>query len=195
MLPPHEGNTGKMKTFKNRKFAVLITVIVAIIATLFGVYKSTSRLSKDIEAMFYDGVTLSKEGYVQPSIASHLKSHTDAALNMATILVKYPQLKDDADNVMRLRRELLDAESIGNKSETFRKMSASVNSITQAALKADLSERDAAAVNQYASTITGAETAIRNSAYNQTASMRWSEQSSITRLIGILLPVRQPEFF
>ena len=173
----------------------MITVIVAIIATLLGVYKSMVRLSGEIEAMFYDGVPLSKEGYLQPGIASHLKSHTDATLNMATILVNYPQLKNDADNVLRLRRELLDAQSIGNKSDAFRKMSSSVYSITQAALKADLSERDTAAVNQYASTITGAETAIRNSAYNQTASMRWMEQSSITRLIGLLLPVRGPEFF
>jgi len=185
----------RMMVLKNRKVAVLITIVVAVLATLFGVNRSLARLSRSIERMFYDGVYLESEKYTQPSLDSQIAKHTDATLGLATILTNYSGLHDDAEFVIALRRELLDAESIGDKSLAFWTMSRYVNSLVQATAEVGLSARDSDAVSQYSSTINGAEAFIRGAAYNQAVSKQWNEQSSIARAIGLLLPVREPEMF
>ena len=184
-----------MVFLRNRKIAVLIAVVVIILATLFGVGRSLSRLSRDIESMFYDGVYLESEGYTQPGIDSQISKHADATLGLATILTNYTELRDDAEFVLTLRRELLDAESIGDKSLAFWRMSSYVYSLTQAASNVNLTDRDLDAVSQYSSTINGAETFIRGAAYNQAVTLRWNEQSFFARIIGMFVPVREPESF
>ena len=173
----------------------MITVVVAAVATLIGVNRSLTRLSRDIEQTFYDGVYLESEGYTQPGIALQLNNHANATLGLATILINYPELRDDAEEVLRLRRELLDADSISDKSLAYMMMSRAVYSLTQASSEVDLSERDMEAIAQYSSTITGAEIFIRDSAYNQTLSSRWNEQSFFARVIRFLAPVKEPESF
>ena len=184
-----------MTFLTNRRIAVLISVVVAIVATLVAVNRSMTHLSRDIERMFYDGVPLEREGYTQPSIDSQLKKHADATLGLATILVNYSELHDDAENVLRLRRELLDAESIGEKSLAFLMMSRAVYSLSQVASEVAMTEQDKEALSQYSSTINGAEAFIRDSAYNQTNTARWNERSAIARIICFFVPVREPEAF
>ena len=184
-----------MHALKNRKTAVLIAVVAAILATLFGVDRSLTRLDWEIEAMFYDGVVLESEGYTQPGIALQLDKHTDAALRLATILVNYPELQSSAEKVMESRRRLLASESIGDKSLAFWMMSQDVNNLAQAASDVDLTQRDMEAVLQYSATISGAEAFIRGAAYNRTVSDLWNEQSYITRIISKLLKTREPDTF
>jgi len=174
---------------------VLITIVVAVLATLIGVNKSLARLSRDIERMFYDGVYLESERYTQPSLDSQIAKHADATLGLATILTNYSELHDGAEEVLQLRRNLLSAESIGDKSLAFWTMSRYVYSLVQAAEDVGLSARDADALSEYSSTISGAEAFIKGAAYNQAASKQWNEQSSIARMLSMVLPVREPEMF
>ena len=185
----------EMGFLKNRKIAVLIAFVIAVLATLFGVHRSLSFLSGDIERMFYDGVYLDDEGYTQPGIDSQVSRYAAATLDIASVLVLYPVLSDSAEEVMQLRRVLLDAQSIGDKSLAFWTMSRYVNSLIQAAAGVDLSERDMEVVSVHSRTISGAEGFIREAAYNQRVSERWSEQSALARLIGAFTPVREPEMF
>ena len=184
-----------MGFLKNRKIAILIAVVVAVLATLFGVHRSLSRLSGDIERMFYDGVYLDDERYTQPGIDSQISRHAAATLDLASVLVNYPELKDSAEEVMQLRRVLLDAQGIGDKSLAFWAMSRYVNSLIQAVASVDLAGRDMEAVSVHSRTISGAEGFIRGAAYNQRVSERWNEQSALARLIGAFTPVKEPEMF
>ena len=184
-----------MSVFKDRKIAVLIAVVVIVLATLLGVRGSLSRLSRDIELMFYDGVYMERDGYTQPSIDSQLKRHADATLGLATVLMGYQELEDSAEEVIRLRRVLLEADAIGDKSFAFWNMSRYVYSLTQAAADVALSERDLEAVSSYSATITGAEGFIRDAAYNQESNRLWNEQSFIARIISMLIPIKQPGMF
>ena len=184
-----------MRLLKNRKIAILITVVVVIAAVLFGVNKSLSHLSRDVESMFYDGVYLESGGYTQPGIDSQLIKHADASLGIATILTNYSELHDSAEEVIKLRRELLSAVSISEKSLAFWRMSRDVYALTQAASEASLTERDMAAIAQYSSTINGVETFIRGAAYNEKVAELWSERSVFARIIGTILPARAPEMF
>ena len=184
-----------MTVLKNRKIAVLITIVVVALTTLISVNRSLMRLSRDIERMFYDGVYLESDGYTQPGIDSQIKKHAEATLGLATTLTNYPELGDRADEVLRSRRELLDAGSISDKSICFWAMSRNVHSLIQAASDISLTERDMEAVSSYSATITGAEEFIKGSAYNQAVLLRWNEQSSIARIICALVPAREPAAF
>ena len=182
-----------MENLKNRKTAILITVIVAIAATLFGVHRSLTRLSRELEQMFYDGVY--HDGYVEPGIDSHITNCADSSLRLATVLMANPELSDSAQSVLERRRELLDAESISGKSIAFGRLSSSVKMMSKAAENADLTERDKEALSQSLATINGAEAAIRNSLYNETVSFRWRQQSAISSILRAFLPVKAPEMF
>ena len=184
-----------MKLLRNRKIAILITAVVVVVAVLIGVNKSLTRLSRDIEGMFYDGVYLESGGYTQPGIDAALLKHADATLGLTTVLTNYPNLRDGAEEAARLRRELLDAASISEKGIAFRAMSRDVDNLIKAASEVELSERDLTALSQYSSTVFGAETFVKEAAYNERASELWSERSVFTRIIGMVLPARVPEMF
>ncbi|MCL2125988.1 MAG: hypothetical protein FWH33_08390 [Oscillospiraceae bacterium] len=184
-----------MGLFKNRKFALLVTIIVVIAATLISVNKSLVRLSREAEAMFYDGVYLESGGYRQPGLAAQLDKHAEASLGLATILINYPMLHDNAQVVIEWRRSMVESESISGKSNAYRMLSGYVYSLLKAASDIDITDRDQAAIDSYSATIVGAEEFIRASEYNRAASERWDERSNITRLIGRVLSAAPPEMF
>ena len=173
----------------------MITVVVVIAALTIGVYRSMTRLSRELETMFYDGVYLEKDKYTQPGIDSQIKKYSNAALGLATILNNYPVLTDRAEYALSLRQDLLNAVSIRDKSLAFRALSHHVSGLAQAIQNAGLTPRDTEAVMQYFDTINGAETFIKNAAYDQIVSTRWNEQSSFARLICMLIPVKEPDLF
>ena len=180
---------------KNRKTAVLITVIVIIAATLFGVNRSLDRFTRDTEAMFYDGVYIEGAGYTQPGIAAQIDRYTDATLGLTTVLINYPELHDSAEVVLEQRRAVIGAESISAKGLAFRLLSGNVYSLIKAAGNVDLRQRDIEDVSYFSATIDGAEAFIRDSAYNHTVSKLLNEQIFITRILRRFLPVRDPEMF
>ena len=184
-----------MTFFKNRKTAILIAVVIAVLSTLLGAGRGLNRLTNKIEAMFYDGVYMESDRYTQPGIAPQLDRYADATIGLATIMISYSDLRDGAEDILTLRRDLIDAESISDKSLAFWMLSRYVYNLIQAASEYELSQRDREAVSQYASTIEGAEEFIRNAAYNEEAARLWSERSFISRLLTPLIPVREPESF
>ena len=182
-----------MERLKSRKTAILITVIVAFAATLFGVQRSLTHLSRELEQMFYDGVY--HDGYTEPGIDTHITNCADSSLRLATVLMANPGLSDSAQSVLERRRELLDAEGISDKSFAFGRLSSSVYMMSKAAENVDLSERDKEALSQSMATINGAEAAIRNSLYNETVSLRWRQQSTISSILRVFVSVKEPEMF
>jgi len=184
-----------MKLLKNRKFAILLTIVIAVLATLFGVYKTSVRYTRSVEAMFYDGVYLSNDGYTQPAISSHLENSANAALGLATLMGSYPELADKAGEIISARRDLLAAGSISDKSSANLKMNGFVIELLDAAMSANLTDRDKNAASQYYSTFIGASNAIANSSYNVKVADYMNGRSILMRIIGAVLPVKTPDFF
>ena len=182
-----------MKVLAERKIAVLVVVVIAVAATLFGVQRSLTRLSRDLERLFYDGVP--QDGYVEPGIDLHLNNYADSALRISMILKGYPELTESADLAISWRRELLDAESISDKSYAFGRLSSTVYMMTQAAEVVDLTPRDEEALSQFLATFNGAEAAIKNSHYSQTVSAEWAKQSVVAKILRTFVSVREPAMF
>ena len=188
-----------MKFLRKRKTAVLITVAAAIAATLLGVAGTANRMTRDIEAMFYNGVYLKDEGYTQPGIDSHLNEASNAALGLATIMGNYPELSDKAEALISARSGLLSAKRISEKRLANLRMWASFNELAEAAgnvpPNTGMSERDKAAASKYTDTFRGAYIAISSSAYNDKVSEYLSGRSVLTRFLGAFVSASEPEYF
>jgi len=183
-----------MAMLKNRKTAIIITIVVVILATLLGVRKSLNQLARDVEAMFYDGVPL-EEGYTQRALSAHLGNCADASLGLATLLNGYNELADDAEALLSARRELLAATSIRGKYAAYASMQASFAALTEKAGGMQLTDRDNDAMGQYSSTFSGAGTAIQESKYNEKALSFMDGASFIAKILKPLAIVRSPQTF
>ena len=184
-----------VKLLKNRFIAVTITIVAVIAATLFGVYNSANRVTREIEAMFYDGVFLEGEGRVQPALASHLENAANAALGLGTILGTYPELAERADALLLAQSELLSAASISRKEAAARSLRDSFLELTHAADGLDLDERDGTAMEHHASMFRGAFSMMQNTAYNDAAEDRLSGQSAILRVVSSFMGANRPGMF
>ena len=186
-----------MKILKNRKAAIAITVIVLVLATLFGVQKSLNALARDVESMFYDGVYIEADGYTQPSIQSQLDKCANQALDLATLLKGYPELVGKAEEVLTARRDLLDAQDPDGKSPPFNRMLAGFYDLVRAAQNEKLTEREMAAVSQYNTAFMGAAGLLGTlcGSYGEKVSEYWDGQSIIARMIGSVTGVTGPREF
>jgi len=184
-----------MKLLKDRKFAILITVVVAVLATLFGVYRTSSRGAGRVEAMFFDGVFLQERGFTEPGIESHLENSADSVLSLTSVFGNYPELADKNEALVEARRNLLGASGVAGKSDAFFEMWKMYDSLLDAAESVSLSERDSAAVSQLSESFRGALIAIRNSAYNDKVIEYRDGRSIFTVLIGGLVAAKIPSSF
>jgi len=188
-----------MKLLKDRKFAILITVIIAVLATLFGVYRTSVRNTRDIEVMFNSGVYLKDEGYTQAGISSHLNNCVNAALGLATIMENYPEYADRSRALELARGELIAAKSIADKSHAYAKMwtrfTELSTAVTSAPSYSSMPSRDSAAVNEYTKTLNSANWAIVNSRYNNEVFEYLDSRSSLMRAISLITPTQTPDYF
>jgi len=184
-----------MKILKDRRIAILITIIVVVLATLLGVRGSLVRLSRDAERMFYDGVNLKEEGYTQPGIDSQLRNRMNSALGFASLMEKHPELEGAAGALLSARRELLDANSIKGMYSANESMQRAFVELLEKAEKFGLSNKEREDMERYSATFQGAQTAIRNSHYNQRAQSFMGDASILARLMKPFLFVPGPQVF
>jgi len=180
---------------KNRKFAILLTVVVAVAATLLGVRATAGSKARSIEAMFYGGVYIESEKYTQPGIDSHLENCLGASLGAATILEKYTGLEEYAKTLIAARRELLNANSVKEKDMANELMRDSFINLMNKAKTVELTQRDSEAAAQYYRTYNGALGAIMNSRYNDKVDEYFKGQSAITKILASITLAQKPAYF
>ena len=184
-----------MKLLGRRSIAILITVVVVIVATLLGVYSTTGRYTREVEALFYDGIYLEDQGFTQRGINSHLENSANAALGLATLLESYPELSGYAESLLTARRDLMAAGSISAKEQAALEMRDGFINLLETARDVDLIERDKEAAAKFYSTFNGALIAISDSRYNDAVSAHINAQNAVLRLIGYFISADQPAFF
>jgi len=184
-----------IKLLKNRKFAILVTVVVVIIATLLGVRGSLNRLVRDVETLFAVGVYLDDEGYIQPGIETHLRNRARSALGYATLMVNDPVYTDEAEALLAARHRLLNAASIREKYTANEELQRAFDALIEKERAHHSTGADNEDTEYYASTFQGAQTAIKNSRYNQKALSYMNDASFIAQLLKPILFVRSPQVF
>lgn len=191
-----------MAVLKKRSTAVLVAVIVIVFGTLLGVHLSVNRETAKIEAMFFNGVTVTdsvtKSTYVQPSIQSQLDKRATAALGLWTIASASSDItvSNFAEALKSARNELLDAKNIFDKYTANEKLQTSYKNLYAALVNNSLAVSQKTAFDNYTATLDGAQGVINKSAYNSQVSafMKTLDTLPVT-LFKNLAFVTYPEYF
>lgn len=183
-----------MKLLKNPVFAVFLAVVVVISSTLINTNVKLGRKSAAVSDLFYEGVTAS--GYTRPSIASHLENIGGFADGLAAIArnngIDAGEVEQDVD---MLRGSVSSGDMFlirSNYSSLLSAMTKLIDSLE----RASLDERDASGVEQYKSSLNGAQSAIAESGYNEAVRdflRRYDRFPS--RQLGAMAGVPMPETF
>ena len=180
-----------MDFLKTRKTAIIITLITALLATVVAVQKTTTRLTRNIEAMFYNGVYLDSQGYLQPSIASQLNKIIDTTLNLTTLIRNNDNLSDASEALLQARKALIDASSIKNKEKALTQIDDALTVLNIAAQSSNLNEREREAFALHMQSYNGAKSFIINTlapTYNEKVDAYIAERSFIAALMSSVKP-------
>jgi len=184
-----------MKLLKNRKIAILITVVLVVAATLFAVGRSLNRLAREVEAMFSDGVYLEDEGNPQLGIEAHLNNRLNSAQNFAVLMEVFPEAENEAQALWSASKTLLLAESISDKFVANEALQQAFTELLAVADKMEFSGRDKTDIADDSSSFYGAQTAILGSRYNYMAETFMKDASFFAHLLRPFAFVSPPQRF
>lgn len=185
-----------MKLFKNRVFALLLTVMLVIASTLISTNLKLGRKCSAVTDGFYDGVTVN--GITQPAIAAQLRNICSSADSLAVLASSYgldvQDVEDNSQwlkNAMRYSRE--DASYIYYEYEHLMK---ALTALQIQLDRTELSARDAESVSQLAASVADAQSNIDGSAYNDSVrEFLRKYDRPYTYTIASMAGVRMPEYF
>lgn len=107
-----------MESFKDRKIAVFLMIIMIVLGTVLGGHRSLAKLYKTAENVFFD-----KEYGIQRD----LNDRFEASMNLAKISEKYPSLdRKYINDVKDASNKLKNAETIKEKSQANSELDAAV---------------------------------------------------------------------
>lgn len=185
------------KVLKKRPVAILITIAVICLTTLFSIQRTLGAECEAITDGFFTGVYY--DGYARSSASSHLLNSAAAANGLLAIAANYDGLEDKSESLQASRDLLLDTlktENIGDISSANQSMKSAFSNLVSAILQIDLSDRDTSGVQLYTDNFHNAQNAVLSSKYND--SVREFYRSTLdvfpTNFLSALLP-NTPELF
>ena len=154
-----------MNFLKKPFVAVLLSALIICGSTLLSADIKLGRECQNITDGFYEGVVY--ENYQHKSIASQIRNICGAADGMVTIANNYDI---DTDAVRAATDEMKNALTYGSVSYLhylYEDLLQALKPLEEQLSRAELSDRDAEGFAQYSSTISGAQSVIENSGYNE----------------------------
>ena len=154
-----------MNFLKKPFVAVLLSALIICGSTLLSADIKLGKECQNITDGFYEGVVY--ENYQHKSIASQIRTICGAADGMVTIANNYDI---DTDAVRAATDEMKNALTYGSVSYLhylYEDLLQALKPLEDQLSRAELSDRDAEGFAQYSSTISGAQSVIENSGYNE----------------------------
>lgn len=154
-----------MNFLKKPFVAVLLSALIICGSTLLSADIKLGKECQNITDGFYEGVVY--ENYQHKNIASQIRNICGAADGMVTIANNYDI---DTDAVRAATDEMKSALTYGSVSYLhylYEDLLQAVKPLEDQLSRAELSDRDAEGFAQYSSTISGAQSVIENSGYNE----------------------------
>ena len=185
-----------MSFFKKRGVAWVLAVILVTAATTTSVDAKLGRKAGDVIDGFYDGVYV--DGYQQRGIGSHLSNLCSYADSLCIIADGYGYDTEDASwasEALKLAM-LYSREDISYIYYDYADLLSALEKLTYQLQRADLSERDAASLEQYVSSIGETKSAIEASGYNATVREFMRKYSHFPAdFMADFADVKMPEYF
>ena len=113
------------KTFENKYVAIIIMIVMIISSALYGVHRSLSRMSKEVNNIFYQGVDNDGIG-----IFSDLNIRINQSQNLLTIARKYDIDEDLINSIEVVLVDLSNGNnSIANKYQSNLELTSKTNTL------------------------------------------------------------------
>ncbi len=192
------------KFFKSRSGAIVIAVVVILLSTYFGIYRSLSVAVREVSDGFDAGVTYTDESgntYLHKSIRSQLKNKTEAGMSLASIADIFPDIEDEANalrNAYNTMRDLIYND--GTPSELFtadKELTATFNALYAVLPIDELDSKDIKRMEECKTTMSGADGEIETSGYNEAVREFDRKVLSVfpTNILKNICFVEPPELF
>lgn len=185
-----------MSFFKRRWVAVVIAACTVWASMLLSTDIKFGAKCSEVTDGFYNGVYYN--GYTHPSIASHLRNITGYADGIATIAKRYDidteELLDSSSDL-----KLMLSYSRGDESYIhycYDELLGTLRAVEGELEDAQLSDRDKSGLEQYMSSISGAQKSIEEAGYNDSVSRFLRDYDHFpTNLLADMAGVEMPEYF
>ena len=175
-----------MKKFlSNRLVALLLSALIVVGSTLVSVHVKLGAQCDKITDGFYTGVKY--DGYVHPSISAQLKDIIGYAEGLVTIANNYEVDAELSEKVLR---------DVDDLNLEYQGLSRNVSALADALGRQPLSDRDKSGLEQYASSISGAQGLIESAGYNDSVRTFAARKLRFpASVLGPLAGVHFPEYF
>ena len=154
-----------MNFLKKPFVAVLLSALIICGSTLLSADIKLGRECQNITDGFYEGVVY--ENYQHKSIASQIRNICGAADGMVTIANNYDIDTDAVRAATDEKKNALTYGSVSYLHYLYEDLLQALKPLEDQLSRAELSDRDAEGFAQYSSTISGAQSVIENSGYNE----------------------------
>ena len=180
-----------MNFLKKPFVAVLLSALIICGSTLLSADIKLGRECQNITDGFYEGVVY--ENYQHKSIASQIRNICGAADGMVTIANNYDIDTDAVRAATDEMKSALNLSSVSYLYGLYENLLSALKPLEEQLSRAELSDRDAEGFTQYSSTISGAQSVIENSGYNESVRAFLRDQihfpaDFFAELAGVELP-------
>lgn len=194
-----------MKKFlTSRGGAVVICVVIVLLSTYFGAYRSLTVASREVADGFSNGVTYTDDSgntYLHKSIRSQILNRSEASINLASVADTFQEAKEEAQELRGAYNEVRDLiYNGGSLSELYaanKLMGTAFDALYNVLSQAELDTKDAKRIEEYKTEMTGAAGEIETSGYNE--SVREFDRTVLsvfpTNILKNICFVDTPELF
>ena len=194
-----------MKKFlTSRVGAIVLAVVIILLSTYFGVYRSLTVASGEIADGFSDGVTYTDESgntYLHKSIRSQLINRSEASINLASVADTFDEAALEANELRLAYNEMRNLlYNDGTPSELCaadKTLGSAFNELYAILSNLDLDTKDAKRIEEYKTEMDGAAGEIATSGYNE--SVREFSRTTLsvfpTNILKNICFVSEPELF
>ncbi len=194
-----------MKKFlTSRTGAIIIAVVIILLSTYFGAYRSLTVKVGEISDGFNEGVYYTDDSgnsYQHKSIRSQLINRSEASINLSYVADTYTNAQDESEALRNAYNELRNLlYNDGTPSQLCaadKELTAAFNTLYALLSAENLDTKDVKRIAEYKTEMDGAADEILNSGYNE--SVREFNRSTLsifpTNIIKSICFVNAPELF
>ena len=187
--------------FLKRRNAILITIAVILLATVFGVHRSLGSRIMEVADGFNDGVYNQSKGYNMKSIRSQLIIRCETAMDALTVAENYDAVEAERNALRSARNTLKDLlDGNGGPADLYDanyELDRAFTALYTALGSVSLSAEDRTYIDNDRSRMDGAAGVIADSGYNESVRAFQRDVLSVfpTNLLRPLCFVKDPELF
>lgn len=186
-----------MKLLKKRPIAIIITLCVICLSTIFSAHRTLGAACREVEDGFYTGVYDAEWKSSRKSIRSQLDKRQEAASTLLSIAANLEEVSQEVQLLFEAREALAQADTIPQQFAANKTLDSAFHNLVSALSELSLDERNMQIVDKATTNFRGAQSVIRNAGYNETVRAFHRDTLDVfpTNVIRTIAMIEAPALF